>query len=171
MRKTIGLVTTLLSLVLAFVASAASMAQAPPPKDDYAVKFLCGNFLPKVPPGLPPDGVEWPVKPGNYFTVINVHNPNSSGIVFKKKAVLLYRADKPPKPEQPMPPGSLITVELGPDYGLEIDCSDIRSQLLSGTAPVAPTFIEGWVVIVVTGNAVDPNPLPLDVTAVYTSHG
>ena len=169
MRKAIGLMKKLLPLALAFGAPIGLTAQQPPPKDVYAAKFLCGNFLPK-PPTPPPDGVEWPVKPGNYFTVVNVHNPNSSGIVFRKKAVLLYRADKPPKPEQPMPPGELVSAELGPDYGLEIDCSDIRTRLLGGTAP-APTFIEGWVVIEVMSNAVEPNPLQLDVTAVYTSHG
>jgi hypothetical protein len=138
-----------------------------PPMDVYAVKFLCGNFLP-TPPKVLTDGVEWPVKPGNYFTAINVHNPNSSLISFRKKAVLLYRADKPPKPEVPMPPGEFVGAELNSDYGLEIDCSDIRSRLLHDAAP-APTFIKGWVVIEVKGN--DADPLPLDVTAVYTSHG
>lgn len=138
-----------------------------PAKDVYAVKFLCGNFLPK-PPKNPPDGVEWPVKPGNYFTAINVHNPNGIPISFKKKAVLLYRADQPPKPESPMPPRDLFGAELKPDYGFEIDCSDIRSKLLGGTAP-APIFIKGWVVIEVMGTVADP--LQLDVTAVYTSHG
>src|ERR1043166_7259206 len=98
---------------------------SPPPKDVYAVKFLCGNFLPQS-PKQPSDGVEWPVKPGNYFTAINIHNPNDSAIAFQKKAVLLYRADKPPKPEEPMPPGRLFPAELRPDYGFEIDCSDIR---------------------------------------------
>jgi len=142
----------------------------PPPKDVYAVKFLCGSFLPK-PPTPPVDGVEWPVKPGNYFTAINVHNPNSTLISFQKKAVLLYRADKPPKPEEPMPPGKLFQASLRDDWGLEIDCTDIRNQLLSGTAPGAPTFIKGWVVIEVTAAKNQMEPRPLDVTAVYTSHG
>jgi len=143
--------------------------QKPGGKDVYAVKFLCGSLLPK--PSIPPqDGVEWPVKPGNYFTAINVHNPNGSLISFRKKAVLMYRADKPPAPEQPMPPGDLVSAELSPDYGLEIDCADIRNRLLHGAAQ-APIFVKGWVVIEVTGNAVDPDPLQLDVTAVYTSHG
>ncbi|HEX6901888.1 MAG TPA: LamG domain-containing protein [Thermoanaerobaculia bacterium] len=137
------------------------------PKDVYAVKFLCGNFLPE-PPSPPAGEAEWPVKPGNYFTAINVHNPNGSLISFEKRAVLLYRADKPPEPEKPMPPGPLFLAELKPNYGFEIDCSDIRNKLLSGAAP-APTLIKGWVVIEVRGNKADP--LQLDVTAVYTSHG
>ena len=139
-------------------------------KDVYAVKFLCGSFLPK-PPTPPVNGVEWPVKPGNYFTAINVHNPNGGSISFKKKAVLLYRADKPPNPEQLMPPGNLISIEVPPDWGFEIDCADIRNKLLSGKAPGAPTFIKGWVVIEVMGTPNQPDPRPIDVTAVYTSHG
>lgn len=137
-----------------------------PPKDVYAVKFLCGSFLPKL-----SDDFEFPVKPGNYFTAINVHNPNSTSIFFQKKAVMLYRADDPPKPEQPMPPGKLFPASLKSDWGLEIDCTDIRRQLLDGMAPGAPTFIKGWVVIEVTGMSNQMEPRPLDVTAVYTSHG
>jgi hypothetical protein len=147
--------------------SAGNCAASTVPRDVYAVKFLCGNFLPE-PPSLVTGEVEWPVKPGNYFTAINVHNPNRSLISFEKKAVLLYRADNPPKPEEPMPPGPLFPAELKPDYGFEVDCSDIRNNLLSGAAP-APTFIKGWVLIEVRTNRV--NPPQLDVTAVYTSHG
>ena len=84
---------------------------------------------------------------------------------------MLYRADKPPKPEEPMPPGQLIEASLKEDWGLQIDCSDIRSVLLKGTSPSAPTFIEGWVIIEVKGSGNQPEPRPLDVTAVYTSHG
>lgn len=139
----------------------------PPPMDVYAVKFVCGSFLPK-PSKNPTDGVEWPVKPGNYLTAINLHNPNRRSISFRKKALLLYRADKPPKPEEPMPPGKLIGAELKPDWGFEIDCPDIRQALLAGGVP-APTFIKGFVVLEVVGAGADP--LQLDVTAVYTSHG
>jgi len=79
-----------------------------PAKDVYAVKFLCGSLLPKA-TTPPPNGVEWPVKPGNYLTAINVHNPNPANVAFKKKAVLLYRSDKNFEPEQPMPPASSST--------------------------------------------------------------
>jgi hypothetical protein len=140
-------------------------AVAEPPMDVYAVKFLCGSFLPEF-----LREAEWPVKPGNYLTAINVHNPNRSTISFRKKGVLLYRADKPPSPEEPMPPGDLMPVKLDPDYGVEIDCGEIRNKLLGG-ATSSPTFIKGWVVFEVSGNTADPDPLQLDVTAVYTSHG
>jgi hypothetical protein len=141
-----------------------------PLADVYAVKFLCGSFLPKsLTP--PTDGFEWPVKPGNYLTAINVHNPNSVSLSFQKKAVLLYRADKPSNPEEPMPPGRWFEAALKDDWGFEIDCNDIRNKLLGGAAPGAPTFITGWVVIEVKGTANRLEPRPLDVTAVYTSHG
>ena len=150
-----------------FRGRSAGVAQTLPPMDVYSAKFLCGNFLPKE-----SDNAEWPVKPGNYFTTINVHNPNNTLISFQKKAVLLYRADKPPDiPEQPMPPSQLISVQLKDDWGLEIDCNDIRFKLLAGSVP-PPTFIEGWVVFEVKGGqAHQTDPMPLDVTAVYTGHG
>jgi hypothetical protein len=131
------------------------------PMDVYAVKFVCGSFLPN---GI--DEADWPVKPGNYLTAINVHNPNRTPIFYRKKAVLLYRADKPPAPEEPQPPGELYPVELGPDWGVEVDCNEIRRKLIRGGVP-SPIFIKGFVVFEVPGNP----PLPLDVTAVYTSHG
>jgi hypothetical protein len=174
-RRILALALTLGSLLLALSGGDGikvlpeAMAQTPL-KDVYAAKFLCGSFLPKV-PSPPTDGVEWPVKPGNYFTTINVHNPNTDTISFQKKAVLLYRADKPGEPEQPMPPSQLIPVSLKGDWVLEIDCSDIRNKLLGGAVP-APTFIEGWVVIEVKGNQLHQTDPPwLDVTAVYTGHG
>jgi len=65
-----------------------------------------------------------------------------------------------------MPPGRPITRELGPDFGLEIDCRDIREVLLRGVGgpqgPPAPTFIKGWVVIETMTDS------PLDIVAVYT---
>jgi hypothetical protein len=150
-------------------------AQAPAPsqKDVYAVKFLCGSILPPSTSPNPTNGApEGPVKPGNYLTAINVHNPNGNTIAFLKKAVLLYQADKLTEPEMPMPPSQLREAVLKPDWGLEIDCADIRNVLLKGSAPPAHIFIKGWVVIEVKGyQAHQVDPLPLDVTAVYTSHG
>lgn len=148
--------------------------QIPSPivKDVYAVKFLCGNFLPKIITSPPTDGVaEYPVKPGNYLTAINIHNPNWAQVTVRKKAVVLYRADATTQPMEAVmgPKQDLINVELGPDYGFEIDCPDIRVKLLNG-AISAPTFIKGWVVLEVWGNILTL-PKPIDVTAVYTAHG
>ena len=117
---------------------AAAQPTAPPPKDVYAVKFLCGTF--KTPGGPATNGVpEGPVKPGNYLTAINVHNPNGVAIKFRKKALLLYRGNQPPtESETPMRPHRLRGAALEPDWGLEIDCRDIRTVLLQGPPPPPP---------------------------------
>jgi hypothetical protein len=107
------------------------------------------------------------VQTGLYSTAINVHNPHRHPVTFLKKAVLLYDGRKPDEAlERPMPPARTekpIVIELRPDWGLEIDCHDIRRVLLGANAPPAPVFIKGWVVI---ETFVDS---PLDVVAVYTS--
>ena len=122
----------------------------------YAAKFICG-FMPE-PLQITQEG---PVEPGSYTTAINIHNPHARPVVFVKKAVLLYNASKPDEAfEVRKPPGQRREAELDPDWGMEIDCRDIREELLKGQAPQAPIFIKGWVVI--------ETPEPLDVVAVYT---
>jgi hypothetical protein len=141
--------------------------------NSYAAKFTCGEFGKFLQP-TPAEKVEGPVKPGDYQTAINIHNPQMGTVVaFQKKAVLLYTGNKPFREttfEQPVQPGQLLPVELPADFGMLIDCQDIRAMLLPGVA-TAPTFIEGWVVIIVPGPAAGGAPLPLDVTALYTSNG
>ncbi len=139
----------------------------PLPADSYAAKFLCGTQRAPL-----PGTVEGPVKPGNYQTAINVHNPNRSAVAFRKKAVLLFRADAPPPvPEQPQPPGLFVQAGLKANWGLEIDCNDIRTVLLDpAVAPPDHIFMKGWVVLeVVSGTPAGPKPL--DVVAAYTAHG
>ncbi len=127
----------------------------------YSAKFLCGELKPST------GKVEQAVEGGRYATAINVHNPSPRPVLFRKKAVLLFDGSRPEEAiERPMPPGRPITRELGPDFGLEIDCRDIREVLLGGVggppAPPAPTFIKGWVVIETMTDS------PLDIVAVYT---
>jgi hypothetical protein len=91
---------------------------------------------------------EGPVKPGNYATNINVHNPNRHPVSILKKVILLFDASDPDAgfPERPRGPReSIRRTRLESDYGIEIDCRVIREELLRG--PPAPTFIKGWVVI------------------------
>ena len=131
----------------------------------YSAKFVCGEFDKFSNPNEPAI-VEGPVKPGNYQTAINVHNPNMPSVTFRKKAILMFAGDRPvqfTEFEVPKPPGQLRSASLQPDWGMEIDCQDIRQVLLAGQAPPAPTFIKGWVVLL--------SPLPLDVEAVYSGHG
>jgi hypothetical protein len=131
----------------------------------YAAKFLCGELKPGKAAG--PEG---PVEPGSYSTAINVHNPHGFRVGLRKKAILLYDARHPEQAvERPTPPVRRecpVLKELGPDWGLEIDCRDIREVLLADASgkpgPPAPTFIKGWVVIETLSD------VPLDVVAVYT---
>jgi hypothetical protein len=130
----------------------------------YAAKFLCGELKPTT-------GREGPVEPGRYATAINLHNPHSYPVAIRKKAILLYNGEKPEEAvERPIPPthgDRTIIKELGPDWGLEIDCFDIRDLLLRDASgnpgPQAPIFIKGWVVIETLIDAA------LDVVAVYTA--
>ena len=129
----------------------------------YAAKFLCGSFDPKR--AGEQEHLEGPVKPGNYVTAINVHNPNPRTIAFEKKGILLFAGSEPEPQrefERPIEPGPPLRGELPADWGMEIDCPDIRMRLLRGASPPAPVFIKGWVIM--------SAPAPLDVVAVYTSH-
>jgi hypothetical protein len=109
----------------------------------YAAKFLCGEFK--------PTGREGPVQPGRYSTAINVHNPHGFAVAIRKKAILLFNGEHPEEAvERPVPPTHgerTVIKELGPDWGLEIDCLDIRDLLLRDTSgkpgPQPPIFIKG----------------------------
>lgn len=125
----------------------------------YAVKFLCGEFDRQLVGEH--TRLEGPVKPGNYLTAINIHNPNGRVVPMEKRAVLLFAGGEPTRQERfevPVKPAPSFKAELPPDWGMEIDAPDIRMQLLRGAAPPAPTFIKGWVII--------SSPAPLDVVAV-----
>ena len=132
----------------------------------YAAKFLCGDMKRAGTPAR----AEGPVEPGSYTTAINVHNPHGYVVAIKKKAILLYDDQHPEDAlERPTPPVRRqcpAIRELGPDWGLEIDCRDIREVLLapspSEPGPPAPVFIKGWVVIETLSDS------PIDVLAVYT---
>lgn len=143
-------------------AEGAAFVQTLCPLFVYTAKFICGCFKPEK-------GEEGPVEPGSYTTAINIHNPNYCTVTFVKKAVLLFDATWKGNEgfEIPRPPYTPRTASLDPDWGMEIDCADIRDVLLrqptGALGPQAPTFIKGWVVI--------ESPEPLDVVAVYTARG
>jgi hypothetical protein len=181
--------------VVASVAIAPAEAQANQ-RTVYAAKFLCGEFERT---GICITGIvgascttnadcvdptgegicqlrEGPVKPGNYQTAVNIHNPTRKPITFVKKAVLLFSNDPAnpvPDPgtfEQPLPPGPYFSAFLERNWGMEIDCPDIREVLLGMPPPTDPTvplpFIKGYVVLETFGSREI-----LDVVAAYTTHG
>ncbi len=141
----------------------------------YGAKFVCGlvpaGGVPLDPqhvrPGFP---TELPLKPANYATDINVHNPQTRATVLWKKAVLTGWVVPLPiavggvqtsEPEQQFEGGKYLTVQLAPDGAFGIDCNDINTKLLPPGQPLTASFITGFVVI--------NSPVQLDVTAVYTS--
>jgi hypothetical protein len=105
---------------------------------EYAAKFVCGKTT----------GAE--VAPGSYFTAINVHNPATRAITFRKKIAIAG-----PR-ETPGPVTELFDVRLGPDEALEIDCPDIREH-----ARVDAEFLKGFVVL--------QSDVELDVVGVYSA--
>jgi hypothetical protein len=155
--KRVVLSIALFAVVLALAAVPAS-AQAPQ-FVEYSAKFLCG-----VPTSaqLAAGGIS----AGTYTTSINIHNPHDhtfssqSSTKFLKKAVLSLQEGITPQPPSPF-----VTDVLQDDFAEEVDCQIIR-RLLGPTAPPAPTFIEGWVVIIVP-----PTNFTnvLDVVGIYTN--
>jgi Concanavalin A-like lectin/glucanases superfamily/CARDB len=106
----------------------------------YAVKFVCGKSSGGV------------VAPGDYFTAINVHNPNEKGIGFKKKFAIALPGERAGRVSR------FFDAKLGPDEAFEIDCPDIlrRTETKEG-------FLKGFVVI--------ETAMELDVVGVYTAAG
>lgn len=147
--------------------SRSAEAQAAPQHTlfNYSVKFVCGSIDSppfKIPhratafePNMMSASREPPVKPGNYATAVNIHNPHNDGVKLRKKAVIA-------RPQgQPLGPVSGWQFDkLGPDQALEVDCRNIASMFLHpGTT--GPRFIKGFVVVQALRE--------LDVVGVYTS--
>jgi hypothetical protein len=101
------------------------------------------------------------IKPGNYATTINIHNPSA-----------VYTVDIYAKAVQDGGTPSTITgpVPLSADAALEINCRNIGSLLEIGNGYA--TFSKGFVVIFASGAApaIAAAPLlPLDVVGVYSA--
>jgi hypothetical protein len=110
----------------------------------------------------PPDNIfstlvsDEAIKPGNYATAINVHNPSL------RETVRLYKRAVPGYPESAPAPGispTIQTYSLAPGYAVEVDCADIETLL--GAYDPTYAFSEGFVTIYATG--------VLDVVGVYSS--
>jgi hypothetical protein len=104
----------------------------------YAVKFVVGPGKGDV------------VAPGEYWTVVNIHNPSRRRVRFRVKVAVGL-------PGSPGPVSPFRTLRLGPDEAMEID----RKQILE--LAQAREFLKGFVVI--------ESPTELDVVAVYTAAG
>ncbi len=116
-------------------------AQAPVAVE-YAVKFVCGRAV---------QDKTTSVAPGFYFTDINVHNPNTAGVEFKKKFAVALPNQKPG------PVSQFFGAALKPDEAFSVDCFEIMKRL--GLSP--SNFVTGFAVFQTTRE--------LDVVAVYTA--
>jgi len=128
----------LIAVVTACAALAASGQEAS--KYQYVVKFVCGRAASAS-----------VVAPGQYFTAINVHNPNEEGFEFRKRFSIALPGEKAGRVSR------FFNTKLGPAEAFEIDCPDILGHL----------GVEGFV----KGFAVIESKQELDVVAVYTAAG
>jgi hypothetical protein len=104
---------------------------------EYAVKFVCGW----ADGGL--------AAPGQYFTTVNVHNPVTNVVRFRKEVAVAMAGQRP---------GSVspfVAGQLEPDQAFAVECGEIGWLAGAGGA-----LVEGFLVI--------QSPAALDVVAVYT---
>ncbi len=145
-------------VVVAVFAAISASAQSSSTYSEYAAKFLCGVPTAKQ----VSNGV---IENAEYSTSINIHNPNlftvDAPLAFLKKAVIAHVEGATQVAPSPYKEDSLPN-----DYAETVTCLVIRG-LLGKSAPAAPAFFEGFVVLVVPPASSSPNQL--DVTAVYTS--
>jgi hypothetical protein len=129
----------------------------------YAAKFVCGEQLTDQ-AGQPIAG-EPAVKPGNYATEINIHNPHYLGpIQIRQKALLLVDRGAPVgrAPATAKPSAFSPLFALPDDGATMMDCNGIWELLNPGTTPPAPMPLTiGYLVIV--------SPADLDVVSVTTA--
>jgi hypothetical protein len=129
------------AFALTVVATAFGATQASAQQQfEYAVKFVCGK-------AAPPNGVA----AGFYFTLINVHNPGTVTVEFRKKFARAMPNQKPDKITQ------LFGAVLKADEVFGVECMEITQRL--GLAP--GSFVDGVAVFI--------TPRELDVIAVYTA--
>jgi hypothetical protein len=129
----------------------------------YAAKFVCGEQLTDQ-AGQPIVG-EPAVKPGNYATEINIHNPHYLGpIQIRQKALLLVDRGAPVgrAPATAKPSAFSPLFALPDDGATMMDCNGIWELLNPGTTPPVPMPLTiGYLVIV--------SPADLDVVSVTTA--
>jgi hypothetical protein len=112
----------------------------------YAAKFLCTANIPGT------SQTTASVVPGNYETVISIHNPQNQPVRFHKKIALTFSGV-----EQPGPVSKFVPETLKADEASQVDCTVIANDF-------GITFIHG-----AEGFLVIESTLSLDVNAVLTA--
>lgn len=127
----------------------------------YAAKFVCG-FQRNAQPGQTPPG-EPIVKPGNYATEINIHNPAYKPTFLRKKFLWLVNAQEVIREPAQIGPAKYLTMTLEADFATMDDCNNLWRLTYPGVplpSPM-PVFI-GYLIIL--------SPTELDVDVVYTAN-
>jgi hypothetical protein len=137
---TLGLLFSLLTLALLTAPTTPKSSAQVNTELQYAAKFVCG----RTDGGL--------AAPGQYFTIVNVHNPSPNRTAEFRKKFARALPDEKAGRITPFFPAALRA-----DQAMAIDCPNIYEH--TGIAP--GTFIEGYVVI--------HTRMELDVVAVYTA--
>ncbi len=128
----------------------------------YAAKFVCGWQQPTA-AGVNPQG-EPTVKPGNYATDINIHNPNYKQVPMRKKFIITVQngqalANEPAQVE----PRRIVTMTLGADMVTMDDCNNLwKYSFPAGPPPGQMPLTIGYLVVL--------SPVELDIDAVYTAN-
>ena len=124
----------------------------------YAAKFVCGQQAP-----LAQGTVGEPVvKPGNYATDINIHNPNYRVAPLRKKFLVMVENGQALAAEpNSIRPRRIITMTLDADMATMDDCNTLWKYIYPAGIPANRPLTVGYLVIL--------SPLDLDVDVVYTA--
>jgi hypothetical protein len=135
----------------------------------YAAKFVCG-YQRNAQPGQQIPG-EPVLKPANYASEINIHNPIYKDVPLRKKFLILVNQQNPLTPANPVlivrepqttRPLTMTKVIMGPDEAMLDDCNNLWATSYGAPLPSPmPVFI-GYLVIL--------SPTELDVDVVYTAN-
>jgi hypothetical protein len=125
----------------------------------YAAKFVCGFQGINAAGTAPGEPV---VKPGNYASEINIHNPAYKDVPLRKKFLVLVRGQEAIREPNARGPLTVTKMILLPDYAMMDDCNNLWTYIYGAPLPSPmPVFI-GYLVIL--------SPLELDVDVVYTAN-
>jgi hypothetical protein len=125
----------------------------------YAAKFVCGLQAP-----LAQGAVGEPVvKPGNYATDINIHNPAYRLTLLRKKFLVLVENGEAiaAEPQSTTEPRRIITMTLSADMATMDDCNTLWKYIYPTGLPGGRPLTVGYLVIL--------SPVDLDVDVVYTA--
>ena len=112
---------------------------------EYVAQFTCG---------VDPPPAVFRVVPGLYATAVNIHNPTSRAVTFRKNVSLTF----PPAAQAGGAVSEYQVDVLEPNQALQVDCQEIPAFF----DPPPPTpYIQGYVVI--------QSPQRLNVNATYTA--